>query len=91
MSIEWWRDLVLVIFGIAATVLVLFSTVLIFMVYRRIKVMLKSVAAVTGKVEDIVSCVEEDIIKPLSRLAAFIQGVRQAVSMMHKFYPKKED
>lgn len=90
MSIEWWRDLVIVIFGIGATILVCVSIILMFVCYARVKPILKSVTATMRKIEDITTCVEEGLIEPLSRAAAFVQGIRQAASMMGRFSKKKE-
>jgi len=42
-------------------------------------------------VENISSCVEEEVAKPLAQVAAFVQGIRQAVGMVGRFTKKKEE
>ena len=42
MSIEWFRDLVLCIFGLGATVVLIFLAVLAFLLYRRLQPALDS-------------------------------------------------
>ncbi|MDD4859226.1 MAG: hypothetical protein PHR56_03365 [Dehalococcoidales bacterium] len=92
MNIEWWRDLVIVVFGIAATVLAILCTVMMLVFYKRIKPVVESVKKTAETIENISSTVEDEIVKPLSQLGAFIQGIRQVINMMGgRFSKKKED
>ncbi len=91
MSIDWFRDLVICIFGLGATVVVIFLAVLAFLLYLRVRPILDSVKTTTKTVENISSCVEEEVVKPLAQVAAFVQGIRQAVSLVGRFTKKKEE
>ena len=91
MSIEWFRDLVVCIFGLGVTVAVIFLAVLAFMLYRRLRPVLESLKATTKTVENLSSCVEVEVARPLAQVAAFVQGVRQAISLVNRFAKKKED
>ena len=91
MSIEWFRDLILIIWGITATVVIVFIGVLAFLFYRRIRPALDSLMATTRTVENITSVVGEQVAGPLTKVAAFIQGVRQAVSLVSQLKNKKEE
>ena len=91
MSIEWFRDLVVVIFGLGATAGIIFLSVLAFLFYRRLRPVLDSVKATTKTVENLSSCVEEEVVRPLAQVAAFIQGIRQVVSLANRFTKKKEE
>ncbi len=91
MSIEWFRDLVVVIFGLGATVGILFLAVLAFLFYRRLRPVLDSVKATTKTVENLSSCVEEEVVRPLAQVASFVQGIRQAVGLVNRFTKKKEE
>jgi len=90
VSIEWFRDLVICIFGLGATVVILALVVLAFMIYFRVKPILNSVKATTKTVENISSTVEEEVAKPLAQVAAFVQGLRQAMNLVGQFTKKKE-
>ena len=81
MGIEWFRDLALVILSFGVTVVVIFIGVLALMLYRKLKPILDSARSTVKRVENISATVEEEVSRPLARLAAFIQGVRQAVSL----------
>ena len=91
MDIEWFRDLVICIFGLGAAIAVIILAVLACILFAKIQPILKSVKKTTKTVENISDCVEEEVVKPLSQLAAFIQGIRGAVSMFGKFGRNKEE
>jgi hypothetical protein len=90
VSIEWFRDLVVCIFGLGATVAVIFIAVLAFLLYRRLRPVLDSLKATTKTVENLSSCVEVEVARPLAQVAAFVQGIRQAVSLVSGFTKRKE-
>ena len=73
MSIEWFRDLVVCIFGLGATVVVIFLAVLAFLLYRRLRPILDSVKSTTKTVENFSSCVEAEVARPLAQVAAFAE------------------
>lgn len=91
MTIEWFRDLILIIWGIGSTVVILVIGILAIMLYRRMRPALDSLKTTTKTVEDITSVVGEQVVGPLSKVVAFIQGVRQATSLISQLRNKKED
>ncbi|MFC1970953.1 hypothetical protein ACFLV0_03340 [Chloroflexota bacterium] len=91
MSIEWFRDLVVCIFGLGATVAVITLAVLAFMFYRRLRPVLGSLKATTKTMKNLSSCVEAEVVQPIARAAAFVQGIGQAVSLFGRFWEKKEE
>ena len=66
MTIEWFRDLVVCIFGLGVTVVVIFIAVLAFLLYRRLRPILDSVKTTTKTVENLSSCVEVEVARPLT-------------------------
>ena len=90
MNIEWLRDLAICILGFGATVVIIFIGVLALLLYRKLRPILDSVKTTTKTVENISSCVEEEVTRPLAQLAAFIQGIRQALSLAGRFSKRKE-
>ena len=91
MDIAWFRDLMICIFGVSATVVVLVLAVLAILCYRRIRPILDSVKATTKTVENLSTCVETEVAMPLAQVAAFVQGMRQIVSLFSRFTKKKEE
>ena len=90
MSIEWYRDLVIIIFGLGATVVIVFMGILAFSLYRKIKPILDSSRAAVKTVENISSCVEEEVARPLAQIVGFVQGIAQAVKLVSRFSKRKE-
>jgi hypothetical protein len=91
MSIESFRDLVIVIFGLGATVAIILLVVLAFMLYYRLKPILKSIRKTTETVERVTSSVEEAVVKPLTQILSFVQGIRNALGLVKRFTGKEED
>ncbi len=89
MGIEWFRDLVICIFGLGVTAAVIFLAVLAFLLYRRLRPVLDSLEATTKTIEDFSSYV--GVVKPLAQVVAFVQGIRQAVSLVSRFTKRKEE
>ena len=90
MSIEWWRDLAICILGLGTLIVMLSLGVLAFLLYRRLKRILKSLEGTAKTVKDISSCVEAEVIKPIGQIAALVQGIGQGIGMMGKFTKKEE-
>jgi len=91
VNIEWFRDLVLCIFGLGATVAAIILVVLAFLLYFRIKPILDSINETSRTVANITSSVEEEVAKPLAQIMAFVQGIRQAIGLVGRFTKKEED
>lgn len=90
MSIEWFRDLVISIFGLGATIVVILMGILAVLCYRNLRPVIASLKATAKTVENISSCVEEEVVRPLSQVAAFVQGVRQMMNLFGRFSKGKK-
>jgi len=91
VSIEWFRDLFLCIFGLGVTVVAIILVVLAFLLYFRVKPILDAIKATSRTVANISSSVEEEVAKPLAQIMAFVQGIRQAIGLVSRFTKKEED
>lgn len=91
MSIEWFRDLVLCIFGLSATVAVIILVVLAFMFYFRLKPLLDSMKKTAGTVAKITDTVETEMTGPLVQIVSFVQGCRQAIGLFNRFFRREEE
>jgi len=90
MSIEWLRDLIICIFGLAATVALIFIAVLVFLFYRQVRSMLYSIKATTTRIHGISSYVGDEVVKPVIEVVALIRGIRQGVETFSQFFKKRE-
>ena len=90
MSIDWFRDLVICIFGLVAAGALIFIAVLSFLLYRRVRVILDSVKATSKTIQGLSSYVGDEVVKPVIEVAAIIQGIRQGIDTISRFFKKKE-
>jgi len=90
VGMEWFRDLAIVILGFGVTIVVIFIGILAFMLYLKLRPILDSAKSTVKRVENISATLEEEVSRPLAQLAAFVQGVRQAVSLFSGFARRKE-
>jgi len=90
MGIDWFRDLIICIFGVVAAGALIFTAVLSFLLYRRIKTILDSVKATSRTIEGISSYVGDEVVKPVIEIAALIQGIRQGVDSISRLFKKKK-
>ncbi len=88
MSIDWFRDLVICISGLMATVVLVFIAVLLYSLYRRTRSILDSIKATTATVQGISSYVGNEVAKPLIQVVALVQGIRQGIDTINKFFKK---
>jgi len=85
VSIEWFRDLSLCILGIGATAVIILIGVIALLLYLKLRPILNSVKDVTKTVENISSCMEEEVVRPLAHVAAFTQGLSQMVGLVRRY------
>ena len=90
MGIDWFRDLVICVFGLVATGVFILIAVLLFSLYRKVRAILDSVKATSRTLQTVSSYVGDEVVKPVIELAAIIQGVRQGIDTVGRYFKKKE-
>ena len=90
MTIEWLRDLVIIVFGLAATVAVLAIAVVFILSYLRVKQILESYQKIIETVKHISNRVEA-LTGPLAAATALFQGIRQAVKLVRRIKKTQEE
>ena len=89
MSIDWFRDLIISISGLVLIGVLILFAVLSFSLYRRAKSILDSVKTTTKTIQGVSSYVGNEVIKPVTQIVTFIQGIRQGVDAASKLFRKK--
>lgn len=90
MSIEWFRDLVIIIFSLVTIVVLIFVAVLSYSVYRRLKSILDSQKATSRKIQEIAAYVGDEVVKPVIEAAALIQGVHKGIDTITELFRKRK-
>ncbi len=88
MSIDWFRDLVISIFGLVATGALIFIAVLSYSLYRRTRPILDSIKTTSAAIEGISSYVRDEVARPLVEVAAIVQGVSRGIEAVTKLFKK---
>jgi len=89
MSIDWFH-LIICIFGIVTAGVLVFIAVLLYLLYRRTRSILDSIKATTTTIQGVSSYVGEEVVRPVVQVAAVVQGIRQGIDTISKFFKKQE-
>ena len=90
MELSSWRDVILIIWGLVATVAIVFISVILFLFYRKTSSVLDSTDLMVARVGNIVDYVEKEVVRPVSRFGTMIQGIMQGISIFGSVFNKKE-
>ena len=90
MGIEWARDLVICISGAVMTVVIIFMATLAYLLYRRTRSILNSVDATAATINELSAYVSEEVVKPIIQVLSLVQGIRQGIDAITKYFRKDE-
>jgi hypothetical protein len=98
MDLSWWRDLAIVIWAGIATVAVVFISIIILLLYRKLVPLMKSADAViesadmvVNKVGAVVDYTRDEVISPVVQLGSAVQGIAQGINLIVGLFKKKEE
>ena len=90
MGIDWYRDLIICITGLVTAGVLIFLAVLLYSLYRRTRSTLDSIKTTSRTVQGISSYVGDEVVKPVIQVVAVIQGIRQGIDTISKFFEKRK-
>jgi uncharacterized protein YoxC len=85
------RDIILIIWGLIATVAMVFISIILFLFYRKTTSVLDSTDSMVNKVSSIVEYINTEVVKPVSRFGMMFQGIMQGIGIFGSIFKKKED
>ena len=91
MDMSWWRDLVIVVWGLIATIAVTFLCVIVYLFYRRTMSILRSADSLVAKMNEVVDYTGDKILKPAMQFGSVVQGLVQGIGLFAKIFKKKEE
>lgn len=91
MTIEWFSNLIISITGIVLTVVLVFLAVVVFLLYRRIRHILRSVEATSSAVEKIMMITADDILGPLTVIGNVLKGMAQGIGSVSQMFKGGKD
>ncbi len=90
MELSALRDLILVIWGLVASLTAIYLCILSSVFYKRLSTLLSSLDTAASKIGEIVDQVQDEVIVPIKQIGALLRGVNQAFSFVDKLFNKKE-
>ncbi len=88
MDVVWFRDLIICISGAVLAVVLIFTAVLMYLLYRKTNSVLDLIKTASKNIQVITSIVRDEVAKPIIGMAVFIQGIRQGINTISKFFRK---
>ncbi len=89
MDIAWLRDLVIIIATLVAAGVLIFISVLVFSVYRRVKSILDSAKIISRTMRGLTSLVGGGGVKQIVQIVAVVQGVYQGITVVRRLFARK--
>ena len=90
MDLSWWRDLVIVIWGLITTITAICICILVILLYKKLVPLVEDANIVVGKVGDVVDYTKEEVISPVVQFASAAQGIMQGITLIADIFKKKE-
>ncbi len=90
MELSSLRDLVLVIWGLIATLAIIYFCVMAGILYRRINFFLSSMNTASLRVKEIAEKVQAEVFTPLSQVGSFLRSINQGIAYINKLFNRKE-
>ncbi|MBI2829865.1 MAG: hypothetical protein HYX81_01755 [Chloroflexi bacterium] len=87
MSIEWFRDLSIIIFSLVTTVVLILGVIMGYCLFRRTNSILESLKVTSARLEEMSGIVREELDKIL-QLAVIIRALSKGVEAAREFFKK---
>lgn len=91
MDIAWYRDLVICVWGLVATLVVIMVGVLALLFYRKLSPILNSIETTSNTISDITATVKTEVVDPLVQIAALIKGIGKGVDLVSNIFKKNKE
>jgi hypothetical protein len=90
LEISFWRDLVIVVWGLIGTLALIFISIIAFLFYKRTISLLESADIVVSRVGEIVDYADKEVIRPVVQFGTMVQGIVQGMEFISNIFKKKE-
>ncbi len=89
MTLDWFRDLAIVIFATIGIIASILSIVIGVVFYRRVRPILDSVKVIVANARSTSTFVSDTVVKPIITASSWVQGIRHAIAVLSKLSEKK--
>ena len=90
MTIEWFRDLIIIIYGLVGAVFLVSIGIMAFLLFRRLKVILDSLALTSANIQEISTVAKEQMVGPIMQVGSVFQGITRWIEMISGYFKKSK-
>ncbi len=88
MTIEWFRDLTIILYGLVGAVFLVAAGLMAFALFRRLTVILDSLKVTSSNIEEISTIAKQQIVKPIMQVGSVFQGITRWIEMISGYFNK---
>jgi hypothetical protein len=88
VTIGWFRDLVIIIWGLVSVAFLTFIGIMAFSLFRRSEVILDSLKVTSANIEEISTVAREQMVRPMMQVGSVFQGITRWIEMIGGYFKK---
>ena len=88
MTIGWFRDLVIIIYGLFRLAFLTLIGLMVFSLFRRLEVILDSLKVTSANIEEISTVAREQMVRPIMQVGGVFQGITRWIEMISGYFKK---
>ena len=88
MPIGWFRDLVIIIYGLFSLAFLTLIGLMVFSLFRRLEVILDSLKVTSANIEEISTVAREQMVRPIMQVGGVFQGITRWIEMISGYFKK---
>ena len=90
MTIGWFRDLVIIIFGLVGAGFLIIIAVIALTLFRRLKMILDSLKVTSANIEEISAVAKEQIVRPIVQVGSIFQSIAKWIEVIGGFLKRNK-
>jgi len=88
VTIEWFRDLIIIIYGLVGAAFLISIGIMAFRLFRRLQDILDSLKVTSSNIQEISTVAKEQIITPMVQVGNVFQGITRWIEMISGYFKK---
>jgi hypothetical protein len=90
VTIGWFRDLVIIIFGLVGAGFLIIIAVIALTLFRRLKMILDSLKVTSANIEEISAVAKEQIVRPIVQVGSIFQSIAKWIEVIGGFLKRNK-
>jgi hypothetical protein len=90
VTIEWFRDLVIIIYGLVGAVFLVYIGIMALSLFRRLEFIMDSLKVTSSNIQEISTVAREQMVKPIMQVGSVFQGITRWIEMISGYFKKSK-